>query len=109
MNTAIGAAKYITRENNVPLTFGITLLKSPAATSLPQSSTNPIKISPIIPYITRLVAFFLLSSSHPETIRLNSPQVNIVTATPNTNTLRNAMRLPIIPSNHAVFQNNDPP
>ena len=63
----------------------------------------------MIPYIILLVAFFLLSSSQPDTIRLNNHQVNIVTATPNTNTRRNAMRLPMIPSNQAVFQNSEPP
>jgi hypothetical protein len=109
MNIAIGAMKYITNEKILPLTLGITLEKSPTATSSPQSHTNPMNMSPMSPYTIRLVAVFLFSSSPPDTIRLKSPQVNIVTATPNANIRKKAIIFPIIPSNPAVFQKMDHP
>lgn len=105
MNTAIGAAIYITRANRVPPTLGIYAAKSPTATRVHQSWTNPRNMRPMIPYMIRFLACFLFSSSPPDTSRLKSPHVNIVTATPNANTRRNAIILPKIPSNPAVFQN----
>lgn len=51
-------------------------------------------------------AFFHFSSSPPDTMSAKSHHVNMSTAAPKANTLKNAIILPIIPSNPAVFQKN---
>ncbi len=83
--------------------------KSPPAIICHQSPTNPMNMRPMSQYIIRFFAIFFFSSSPQEINRLKSHQVNITTATPNTNTRKNATKFPNTPSNHAVSQNSEPP